>query len=110
MIILFCSAFLLVFCYGPQAQFVNGGFYSSVFWNSLAISACNLLLLKLAPLASSIDEVAGYLLVGPIAIVLSMFVFRRFIRPLDKREAARFAMLEADIAALKARTNLGENK
>jgi hypothetical protein len=77
---LFLSTFFVVFCYGLQSQFVNSGHYKSAFANSFAISACNLMLYKLAPHATSATEISAYLIGGPIAIVLSMFVFRKLLK------------------------------
>lgn len=97
---LFVSTFALVFFYGFQMQAVSGGFYRMAFCNSLVISACNLILYRLAPSANSAPEIAGFLLGGPIAIVLSMLTFRRWVVS-KQSEKTRIDELEAELRSLK---------
>lgn len=76
---LFGTTFLLVFALGLQSLNVNGGHYLAAFLTSLVIGAMNMVLYKLAPNASW-SEIACYLAGGPIGIVASMKVHRRFAR------------------------------
>lgn len=74
-LLLLLSTFGVVFALGLQSQLVNNGHYIGAFFNSLAIGACNLVLLKLVPDASGL-EIAAYLAGGPLGIVASMSVYR----------------------------------
>lgn len=81
---LFASAFVLVFFLGLQSQVVRDGHYVAAFFNSFAIGACNLVMLKLAPNAGP-AEIAAFLSGGPIAIVCSMKFHERFFRKQNDR-------------------------
>lgn len=78
-VLLFLSTFVLIFSMGLQSQMVNHGNYVGAFINSAVISFSQLLVLRLAPDAPLLD-LTGYLLGGPIGIVASMYVHRRFFR------------------------------
>lgn len=72
--LLFASTFALVFCLGLQSLLVRDDRRLLACCNSLAIGACNLAVLKLAPDAAA-WEVAAYLAGGPVGIVSAMAVF-----------------------------------
>jgi hypothetical protein len=74
---LFASTCVLVFALGLQSQLVNRGHHVAAMLNSFVIGSSNLLLFKLAPNASG-WEIAGFLLGGPLGIVLSMVAYRRW--------------------------------
>ncbi len=75
---LFASTFALVFFLGLQSLNVNGGHYWAAFFTSFGIGIGNLLLFKLAPNATGI-EIAAFLGGGPLGIIASMRVHRRFL-------------------------------
>lgn len=83
---LFGSTFLLVFALGMQSQLTNNGHYVMAFTNSLFIGSANLVVLKLGPEAIGLD-VFAYLAGGPLGIVCSMYVFRRWVRRPARKSA-----------------------
>lgn len=76
---LFASTFVLVFALGLQSLNVNGGHYVAAFLTSFLIGGANLVVLKLAPNATT-TEIAAYLCGGPLGIVASMAAHRRVVR------------------------------
>ncbi len=76
-ILLFLSVFFAVFCLGMQSQLVNNGHLVLAALNSFAIGVANIILYKLAPDATG-AEVAAYIAGGPVAIVASMYTYRRY--------------------------------
>lgn len=76
---LFASTFASVFCLGFQSQNVNRGHYGWAAVTSLAISASTLWLYRLLP-SAGVSEVAAYMAGGPLGIVASMVVHRRYLR------------------------------
>jgi hypothetical protein len=74
-VILFVSAFSLVFLLGLQSLTVNDGHERAAFLNSLLIGCANLVVLKYGVVSSGI-EIAAYILGGPFGIVASMRFFR----------------------------------
>lgn len=83
--LLFISTFVLVLALGLQSQFVNNGHAAMAFANSLLIGTSNLVLFKLAPDASGF-EITAYLIGGPLGIVTSMFLFKRYAGWARKRK------------------------
>lgn len=76
---LFASTFVLVFALGLQSLNVNGGHYLAAFLTSFLIGGANLVVLKLAPNATT-NEIIAYLCGGPLGIVASMAAHRRVVR------------------------------
>lgn len=74
---LFLSTLALVFSFGLQSQLVNNGYLKSAAANSFLIGTLNIVLFKLAPNANTL-EAAAYITGGPIGIVLSMLIFKRY--------------------------------
>jgi hypothetical protein len=85
-LILFVSAFGVVFALGFQSLNVNAGHYRAAFTTSLAIGAFNLFLYKLAPNVNSTTEIAAYLIGGPIGIVCAMLAHARLKRWLTRND------------------------
>lgn len=77
--ILLASTFALVFALGLQSQFVNQGHYLGAFCNSLLISFAQLGALQVVHTRTPLD-IAAYVVGGPLGIVASMLVFRRYFR------------------------------
>jgi len=77
-LIIFGSTFILVFALGFQSLNVNNGHYRAAFVTSFAISGANLVLFKTVPEAG-FYEIAAYLILGPFAIVASMWAHRRWV-------------------------------
>lgn len=96
-IYLFGSTFVLVFALGFQSLNVNGGHYALAFATSFAIGLSNLVLFKLVPQAT-LPEMAAYLSGGPIGIVASMWVHRRFVSRRRNREDPPLGVEAADAA------------
>ena len=78
-LLLFFSTLLLVFALGLQSQFVNNGHYAGAFCNSLMISLANIGALQVIH-ANTQLEYAAYIFGGPIGIVCSMVLFRRYFK------------------------------
>jgi hypothetical protein len=76
-LLLFSSTFVLVFCLGFQSLNVNGGHLIAAFFTSFGIGLGNLVLYKLAP-SADFSECLAYLAGGPLGIVSSMAVHRRY--------------------------------
>ena len=74
-LLLFTSTFLIVFCLGLQSLNVNNGHHKAAFFTSFVISGLNLVLLKLAPNATTTEMIA-YLCGGPLGIVAAMYTFK----------------------------------
>jgi hypothetical protein len=74
-LILFGSAFALVFLLGLQSLTVNAGHERAAFLNSILIGIANITLLRLGSSAQGI-EIAAYIAGGPLGIVASMRFFR----------------------------------
>jgi hypothetical protein len=77
--ILFLSTFVLVFALGFQSLNVNQGRYAAAGLTSFFIGASQLTLYKLAPDAGG-WEVVAYLVGGPLGIISSMIVHRRWMK------------------------------
>lgn len=77
--LLFVSTFALVFFLGLQSLNVNGGRMAAAFFTSFGIGVSNLVLYKLAPDAGG-SEIVAYLTGGPLGIITSMWVHRRYFR------------------------------
>lgn len=77
-LLLFGSTFVLVFLLGFQSLNVNGGHYVAAFLSSFGISLSQLILYKLVPDATW-TQVAAYMSGGPLGIVASMYVHRRWM-------------------------------
>ena len=77
--VIFAATFGTVFALGFQSQCVNGGHYLAAFFNSLAIGTGQIFILKLVPDASSVGQIAAYMLGGPFGIVCSMWAHRRWM-------------------------------
>jgi hypothetical protein len=80
---LFVSTFATVFFLGLQSLFVNHGWRTAAFCNSLCIGTASLALYKLTPGAQGI-EIAAFLAGGPFGIVGSMVVFRKIKLRMEK--------------------------
>lgn len=78
-LLLFASTFAVVFFLGLQSLNVNGGHYLLAFCTSFAIGASQLALYRYMPEATLAQTIA-YLLGGPLGIVSSMWMHRRFVR------------------------------
>lgn len=76
-LLLLASTFCLVLALGLQSQFVNNGHYVAAFVNSLAISAGQLGALQVIHAHTPL-EYAAYVLGGPLGIVCSMTLYRRW--------------------------------
>lgn len=76
-LLLLASTFLLVLALGLQSQFVNNGHYLLAFTNSVMISLGQLGALQIIH-ANTPAEYAAYIVGGPIGIVTSMFLYRRW--------------------------------
>jgi hypothetical protein len=70
-VILFCSAYLTVFCLGMQHHFVANSKYLAAAINSTAIGTLAVIGYRTVPDASFI-EMAGYIAGGPAGILSSM--------------------------------------
>ena len=77
--LLLVSTYALVFFLGLQSLNVNSGRMVAAFFTSFGIGVSNLVLFKLAPDASG-PEIVAYLTGGPLGIISSMWVHRRFFR------------------------------
>jgi hypothetical protein len=77
--ILLASTFILVFALGLQSQLVNNGHYIGAFVNSVLISVSNLGALQIVGAHTGV-EYAAYILGGPVGIVCSMVMYRRFFQ------------------------------
>lgn len=78
-LILFLSTFVLVFALGFQSLNVNQGRYMAAGITSFVVGAGQMLLYKLAPGAGWL-EIGAYLVGGPLGIMASMLVHRRWMR------------------------------
>ncbi len=78
-LLLFASTFAVVFFLGLQSLNVNGGHYALAFCTSFAIGASQLALYRYMP-DPTLTQTIAYLIGGPIGIVTSMWVHRRFVR------------------------------
>jgi hypothetical protein len=77
---LFASTFVMVFALGLQSLNVNGGHYVAAVFTSFAIAGGNLVVLHLVPSFAAPLELLAYFSGGPVGIVASMYVHRRFFR------------------------------
>lgn len=80
-LIIFASAFWLVFFLGLQSLAVNTGHMSLAMLNSLVIGSFNFLLFKKVPNIAEPLLVMAYLSGGPAGIACSMWFHRRVITP-----------------------------
>ena len=78
-LVLFASAYALVFLLGLQSLTVNNGHTRAAFLNSALIGVANITLLKLGVDAKG-WEVAAYVAGGPFGIVSSIYFFRWYRR------------------------------
>ena len=78
-LLIFASTFILVFALGFQSLNVNSGHYKAAFSTSFAIGLSNLILFKTVPQAGLV-EIGAYLMAGPFAIVLSMYVHSKWMK------------------------------
>ncbi len=79
---LFASTFCTVFALGFQSLNVNRGHYLAAALTSLFIGGGQLVLLKVAPGTDLTGiELLAYFSGGPLAIVASMWIHRRVMRP-----------------------------
>lgn len=78
---LFASTFGMVFFLGFQSLSVNSGHYWMAGVNSLIIGSFNLLLYKTAPHVSGWQEIAAYIVGGPLGIMSAMWVHRNIVTP-----------------------------
>lgn len=85
-IILFASAFVLVFALGFQSLNVNGGHYLAAALTSFVIGSAQMLMLKLGPDASVI-EILAFLCGGPLGIVTAMRIHPLWVRRRRARDA-----------------------
>ena len=76
-LILFISTFVLVLALGLQSQLVNNGHFAGAFFNSLMISFGQIGAFGVIK-ATTPWEYAGYILGGPIGIITSMYLYRKF--------------------------------
>jgi hypothetical protein len=76
---LFAAAFSTVFSLGFQQQNVVGGHYFAAFLTSFVIGASQIVLWRFVPDASA-QQIAATLMGGPLGIVSSMVVHRRYMR------------------------------
>lgn len=79
-LLIFASAFSLVFMLGFQSRSVNSGQKSLAMLNSFLIGIANLFVLKMMPSALEWTEIAAYLIGGPLGIVSAMVVHHRVTR------------------------------
>ncbi len=77
-VILFCSAYLTVFCLGMQHHFVANSKYFAAVINSTAIGTLAVIGYRTVPDASFI-EMAAYVLGGPAGILSSMMFWKHFM-------------------------------
>lgn len=80
-LLIFVSAFGLVFFLGFQSLSVNSGHYWMAGVNSLIIGTFNLFLYKAVPHVSGAWEVGAYLTGGPLGIMAAMYVHRHIVTP-----------------------------
>lgn len=85
-LLLFVSAFGIVFMLGFQSLNVNGGHYILAFLTSFLVGTFNLALYKMVPDAHTPLQIAAYLTGGPLGIVAAMLVHRRWVQPWMKRQ------------------------
>ena len=83
-LILFSSTFAIVFFLVLQSQLVNNNMPTAAFFNSVAISASQLLLFKLAPNAAG-AEIVAYIMGGPFGVLASMAAFKIYRNKKIKR-------------------------
>lgn len=80
-LVVFLCQLCYVFLLGWQSRNVNEGQYASAAGTSLALGVFGLtvttLVIKAALLEPSVATIAGYLLAGPVGIVLSMWSHRK---------------------------------
>jgi drug/metabolite transporter (DMT)-like permease len=76
-LIIFAGTFVLVFGIGFQSLNAINGQYIAAVLSSIAVSISNLILFKTLPQATPF-EVVAYVIAGPIAIVCSMWVHKRW--------------------------------
>lgn len=74
---LFVSQFAVVFLLGFQSQSVRDNHHVRAAYGSALIGAAQIVQWKIMPRATFTETLAWWL-AGPIAIVLSMFVYSRF--------------------------------
>lgn len=79
-VFIFACTFGVVVALGLQSLNVNGGHYVLAAFNSFAIGAFNLALLKLVPQPTTTIDNLAYLLGGPIGIVVAMKTHPYLIR------------------------------
>ena len=77
-LLLLLSTFVLVLALGLQSQFVNNGHYAGAFCNSVMISLAQLGALQIVH-AHTPSEYAAYIVGGPLGIVASMYLYRKFL-------------------------------
>ena len=78
-IALFSAAFMTVFSLGFQQQNVVGGHYVAAFFTSFVIGASQIVLWRFIPDAS-VHQIVSTLMGGPLGIVASMVVHRKYMR------------------------------
>lgn len=79
-IVLFCSTFLLVLFLGLQQLNVSGGHRMLAVMTSIGISCANLVVLKCVPGPTSVLDLMGYVLGGPLGILCSMALHPHLVR------------------------------
>lgn len=80
-LIIFCSAFGIVFFMGFQSLSVNSGHYWIAATNSCVIGTFNLFLFKMVPHVAGAVEIIAYITGGPLGILAAMWVHRNVIAP-----------------------------
>jgi len=90
-LLVFLAALFIVFLLGFQSLNVNQGHHWLACVTSLGIGTANLFLLKLIPQATKWEEIACYLIGGPIGILLAMWLHpsRRRVNVSDSRLTQR---------------------
>ena len=84
-ILIFLSAFGIVFFLGLQSLSVNSGHKILAMVNSLIIGSFNLVLLKSIPQVESYGAIMAYLFGGPLGIFTAMYVHPRIAKFLYKK-------------------------
>lgn len=78
-LLIFVSAFGLVFFLGFQSLSVNSGHYWIAGGNSFIIGSFNLFLYKTVPEVTGFMQIAAYLIGGPLGILAAMYVHRNIV-------------------------------
>jgi len=85
-ILIFVVTFVSVFLLGFQSLIVNSGHIGMAMVNSTMIGIAQLFLLTHIPHANSIEEYLGYVLAGPIAVPVAIYVHRRWFKKKEEDE------------------------